>query len=129
MLNGRDDSQIGEADTWRAMSSDAKTTIRHVTRDIRRRRIQTPPAFEASERDGDARYILRIRRMRPACRCASSGRISLLCERVMQAIGTFYYRFGPISVITESMATTHACGIVAPIPWALLTDDLPPVFS
>lgn len=27
------------------------------------------------------------------------------------------------------MATTHACGIVAPIPWELLTDDLPPVFS
>lgn len=27
------------------------------------------------------------------------------------------------------MKTTHACGIVAPIPWALLTDELPPVFS
>jgi glutamate synthase domain-containing protein 1 len=24
--------------------------------------------------------------------------------------------------------TTHACGILAPIPWKLLTDDLPPVF-
>jgi glutamate synthase domain-containing protein 1 len=27
------------------------------------------------------------------------------------------------------MATTHACGIVAPIPWELLSEDLPPVFS
>jgi glutamate synthase (NADPH/NADH) large chain len=27
------------------------------------------------------------------------------------------------------MKTTHACGIVAPIPWELLTDDLAPVFS
>ena len=27
------------------------------------------------------------------------------------------------------MTTTHACGIVAPIPWDLLTEDLPPVFS
>lgn len=27
------------------------------------------------------------------------------------------------------MRTTHACGIVAPIPWELLTDDLPPVFA
>jgi glutamate synthase domain-containing protein 1 len=25
--------------------------------------------------------------------------------------------------------TTHACGIVAPIPWELLAEDLPPVFS
>lgn len=27
------------------------------------------------------------------------------------------------------MATTHACGMVAPIPWELLSDELPPVFS
>lgn len=27
------------------------------------------------------------------------------------------------------MKTTHACGIVAPIPWELLTDDLSPVFT
>jgi glutamate synthase domain-containing protein 1 len=27
------------------------------------------------------------------------------------------------------MTTTHACGIVAPIPWGLLTNDLPPLFS
>jgi len=47
----------------------------------------------------------------------------------MAAIGTFYFPFGLISVITEGMTTTHACGIVAPIPWALLTDELPPVFS
>ena len=27
------------------------------------------------------------------------------------------------------MKTTHACGMLAPIPWELLTDELPPVFS
>jgi glutamate synthase domain-containing protein 1 len=63
--------------------------------------------------------------------------ISLLCTRRddhrvcasgMAAIGTFYFPFGAISVITDVM-TTHACGIVAPISWEMLTGDLPVAFS
>jgi glutamate synthase domain-containing protein 1 len=47
----------------------------------------------------------------------------------MEAIGTFYFPSGGISGITVDMTTTHACGIVAPIPWGLLTTDLPPLFA
>jgi glutamate synthase (NADPH/NADH) large chain len=48
---------------------------------------------------------------------------------MMEAIARFYFYPGARSVITACMATTHACGMVAPIPWELLTDELPPVFS
>jgi glutamate synthase domain-containing protein 1 len=47
----------------------------------------------------------------------------------MEPIGTFYFPSDGISGITVVMTTTHACGIVAPIPWGLLTNDLPPLFS
>jgi glutamate synthase domain-containing protein 1 len=45
----------------------------------------------------------------------------------MAAIERFYFPSRAISVITDPM-TTHACGILAPIPWNLLTAELPPGF-
>jgi glutamate synthase domain-containing protein 1 len=46
----------------------------------------------------------------------------------MTAIGTFYFTSCAACVITVIM-TTHASGILAPIPWQLLADDLAPAFS
>jgi glutamate synthase domain-containing protein 1 len=42
---------------------------------------------------------------------------------------TFLFPIRPRIGHNNFMKTTHACGIVAPIPWELLTDELPPVFS
>jgi len=50
------------------------------------------------------------------------------CACVMATIGTFYFPSRAISGITDPM-TTHASGIIAPIPWTLITEDLPAVFS
>ena len=46
----------------------------------------------------------------------------------MESIFSFYFPSCASGLITVSM-TTDACGIVAPIPWELLADDLPPIFS
>src|SRR5258708_6298979 len=46
----------------------------------------------------------------------------------MEAIGTFYFSSCAPCVITVLM-TTHASGILAPIPWDLLADELSPAFS
>jgi len=46
----------------------------------------------------------------------------------MASIFTFYFLSCGRGLITVSM-TTDACGILAPIPWRLLADELPPVFS
>src|SRR5258708_31644505 len=49
MLSGSDESHTGEAETRRGSNSGVTTTSRHVTANIRRRRIwKNPPAFEAS---------------------------------------------------------------------------------
>jgi glutamate synthase (NADPH) large chain len=47
----------------------------------------------------------------------------------MEAIGLFYFRSGAPICHNSFMKTTLACGIVAPIPWELLTGELPPAFS
>lgn len=46
----------------------------------------------------------------------------------MESISSFYFHSCGRGLITVSM-TTDACGIVAPIPWELLTEELPPIFS
>jgi glutamate synthase (NADPH) large chain len=46
----------------------------------------------------------------------------------MRAIDTFYFTSRAPCVITVIM-TTHASGILAPIPWQLLAEDLSPAFS
>jgi glutamate synthase (NADPH/NADH) large chain len=46
----------------------------------------------------------------------------------MAAIGTFYFS-SPASCVITVVMTTHASGILAPIPWALLADELAPAFS
>lgn len=46
----------------------------------------------------------------------------------MGAIDTFYFTCGAQYVITILM-TTHASGILAPIPWQLLAEDLAPAFA
>ena len=52
-----------------------------------------------------------------------------VCARAMEAIGTFYFSSARDLGHNSIMTTTHACGIVAPIPWELLAEELPPVFS
>lgn len=46
----------------------------------------------------------------------------------MESIFYFYFPSCAPGLITVSM-TTDACGILAPIPWELLAEDLPPIFS
>src|SRR5258708_31644506 len=46
----------------------------------------------------------------------------------MESIPLLYFSSRVIFVITVNM-TTHASGVIAPIPWELLMEDLPGSFS